>query len=146
MVAVMQIVGSRSWELLRLVFAERNRFTKPKSSIAETLLTFRSPVLPSRSAGLYCQVSNVPMICRNQNGSPAWSISSSDSRIRPRKVVRTTTATPVVAAINLSLTLAVNLMDVSLGKGTRGPRRSEVVGDSRRGADTSASRGFVPWD
>lgn len=86
------------------------------------------------------------MICRNQNGSPAWSISSSDSRIRPRKVVRTTTATPVVAAINLSLTLALNLMDVSLGKGTRGPMRSEVVGDSRRGADTSASRGFVPWD
>lgn len=48
----MQIVGSTFWELLRLVCAERDRFTKLKSSIAETLLTFRSPVPPLRGARL----------------------------------------------------------------------------------------------
>lgn len=141
----MQIVGSTSWELLRLVLAKRNRFTKLKSSIAE-LLTFRSPVPPLHGARLDCQGSNVRMICHSQNGSPAWSVLSSDLWIRPSKGVRTTTATPAAAAINLSLTLAVNLINVTLDKSTRGPRRSEVVGDSRRGADTSASRRSVPWD
>lgn len=146
MVALMQIVGSTSWELLRLVLAKRNRFRKLKSSIAEKLLAFRSPVPPLRGARLYCQGSNVRMICHSQNGSPAWSVSSSDLWIRPSKGVRTTTATPAAAAINLSLTLAVNLINVTLDKSTRRPKRSEVVSDSRRGADTSASRGSVRWD
>lgn len=63
----MQIVGSTFWELLRLVCAERDCLTKLKSSIAETLLAFRSPVPPLRRRRLYCQASNVRMIWHSQN-------------------------------------------------------------------------------
>lgn len=120
----MQIVGSTSWELLRLVCAKRDRLTKLKSSVCGDAVGL-PPVLPSRAQGFTASIER-PYDLPQSERLPRWSISSSDLRIRASKVVRTPTARPAAAAINLFFDLAVTLINVSLGESMRGPRRSEL--------------------